>query len=216
MNTRQQLDIFAYFLEENAFNLVELLVALLNIDTMSEGPLRRLRAQLCHPRSLNRLVAALLNNPESSVTTRQIAQNITSHQLVHEMAGAISKSSGNHYNASHMTADKILEFSREKIAIELEGKCPCLWRLIRILLNTSAARSAVNYLELREDYLTNIVLESDSTSPRGLDSELNEIGGTYNVLEPVMAHDLGIGSGRRDSGEKAQQRQASLTTVVSR
>ncbi|KAB5589726.1 hypothetical protein CTheo_6842 [Ceratobasidium theobromae] len=205
MSTPEQLNHFAVILEKCDLNLIDILVSLMNHDVPSNGALQRLRSQLCNPKNLNRVAATLLNAPETSEISRRIAQNIVSHQLVREMAAVVEKSSGNHFNASHMTVEKILEFSREKLAKELNSKCPHLWQILQVLLDTSAAKSAVDYLGACNDYLTSVLPKAGSINP-------NAPRPTNNATKEEM-HELSPENIRRTTGEKAQKRQSELAAV---
>ncbi|KAG9078878.1 hypothetical protein FS749_009064 [Ceratobasidium sp. UAMH 11750] len=190
----------ARFLLDHDVNITDFIVrAIEGRFQPHEVALQAISEQLCHPQSLNRVASTSLATQKTREVMARIARNISAHELIDEMAGLIEKASGYHYNASHMTAEKILEFSREEIAMDLKDRCPHLWHLVQLLLNTPAAQSATRYLTECMDYLTELCLDSPGTSDDTNSEDLVDV-----TPIPVV---------RRTQGDKAHIHQSELSIV---
>jgi hypothetical protein len=216
MVSRLQLYEISLAFQKQRVNLVEFIVSLLEHQTHTDGfmeTLSGLYAQLACPKSLNNITAALLNNLDTSETIMSIARNVVTHEFVHELGNVLDKAEGFHLNASHINIEKILQFSRFKMAEDLSLKCPHLWRLFQLLLNTTTAKAAVLRLEACGNYLTVIqsipsvyVLPTGDSSIPGV--TINHGSEIWNVHPSMLP-------GRRGSSNEAKERQSQLLEVVS-
>lgn len=219
MSPRELLTQIAVLIEQHGINFVDLFVFLFEYTTPNDT-LDPLRTHISHPDNLNRIIGLLANNPATSDTVRRIALNITAYQMIQELSLVLDKSQGYHFGVNHMTAEKIMAFSRAEMANDLETKCPSLWHLLQLLLNTSATRAAAKSLDEEGDYLTSILLEapnparpntdnpSDSDTDDGhSESNQNRNGSEDMEFEITLSH--------QTRGEKARKRQTGLSSVVS-
>ncbi|KAF8593381.1 hypothetical protein BDV93DRAFT_418027, partial [Ceratobasidium sp. AG-I] len=91
----------------------------------------------------------------------------------------VEKSQGFHFNASHMSSEKLDQFSRTQMAENMEQKCPHLWRLIQLLLNAPLAHKATDSTQLGKsnqwviDVRTSQGHRIDSTDAQGRRIELS-------------------------------------------
>jgi hypothetical protein len=216
MLSNQQLCDIAHIFEQNNVGLVNFIISLVDgpkKDQKFNKALIRLYDELCSWKNLNKMLAAFLDNSKTSEIVLRLARNATTHQYIHELDGALKKSEGFHANASHMTIEKVLHFSRSKMAESLEEKCPTLWQLLQLLLNATVARTAIKRLEDSEDYYTQLVPEASTQT---------EIAGGSSIADSAASEDKArsgqewnLGQGRRSTNKKAKTRQIELAEVVS-
>ncbi|KAG8721669.1 hypothetical protein FRC09_007536 [Ceratobasidium sp. 395] len=183
----------ACIFEQKKISLFDLIIALVQgppEDQKFEPPI--------HP---------LLHNTDTSGIVLRLARNATTYQFVHELDDALKDSEAFQANASHITIEKVLGFSRNRLAENIKKKCPTLWQLIQILLNTTVARVAVKRLERAADYYTQLVPEA-STETDVLDAASAASG---NKVDEKAEWQLD--RGRRSSNDKARLRQIALAEV---
>ncbi|KAG8695712.1 hypothetical protein FRC08_007595 [Ceratobasidium sp. 394] len=215
MLSDRQLCEIARIFEAHRINLVEIIVSLVNGPSANHNlnePAVRLDEQLCDQKNLSSILAACLDNPRTSETVSRLVRNIVTYQYLEELDGASKKAEGYHTNASHLTADKILQFLRAKLADGLKEKCPHLWRLLQLLLNAPVARGMAKRLVDAADYYTELVPETSRQTDMPGDSKIDRpppIEGEETMGEWIL------GQGRRSLSDKAKARQIALAEVVS-
>jgi hypothetical protein len=219
MVTQPQLRNICLAIQQQGVNFVDFIVTLLESHDITNNfteVLAPVYTQLSHPKSLNKMIGALLDNTDTSETIKCIARNVATHELVHEIGDIVHRSQGFHLNASHLSVETLLQFSRFEMAKDLRQKCPHLWRILQLLLNASSAQKAARRLEACDNYLTELrcdPISKDGEDKDGLPEIQDMLGdaihpGAWNLHHSMLP-------GRRESSSEARERQSELAEVVS-